>query len=131
MNPTLHGQGLSFPPRLDESGRLAWSVGSDNVRESIRVILGTEPGERVMLPSFGAGLGRLLFEPNITSTHRLVEERVVRAMQRWEPRIRIDQVRVEANAEHPQQADITIAYTLVATGEPGQVGVTARLGGRA
>lgn len=125
----LHGTGISFPPRLDRSGRLAWSSGADNVRDAIRVILSTEPGERVMLPSFGAGLGTLLFEPNIPATHRLVEDRVTKALTRWEPRIRLERVHVAANAREPQQADVTIVYRLVATGDRDQVAVAARLEG--
>ncbi len=40
----LFGQGLGFPPRVGADGRLVWSGGEDNVRESIRIILLTEPG---------------------------------------------------------------------------------------
>ena len=65
----LFGRGLSFPPRLDADGRFAWSADEANVRESIALILKTEPGERVGLPAFGAGLGDFLFEPNQAATH--------------------------------------------------------------
>ena len=44
----LFGQGLGFPPRIGADGRLVWSSGEDNVRESIQIILLTEPGERLM-----------------------------------------------------------------------------------
>jgi uncharacterized protein len=125
----MHGTGIAFPPRLDQSGRLAWSSGPDNVRDAIRVILSTEPGERVMLPTFGAGLGKLLFEPNIPATHRLVEDRVTKALTRWEPRIRLARVHVAADGADPQQANVTIVYTLVATGDRRQLGVTTRLEG--
>ena len=126
---SIHGTGLAFPPRLDRSGRLAWSSGPDNVRDAIRVILSTEPGERVMLPSFGAGLGKLLFEPNIPATHRLVEDRVGKALARWEPRIRVERVHIAADPQDPRQANVTIFYSLVATGDRDQLGVTTRLEG--
>ena len=48
------GRGIAFPPRIDEEGRMAWSEGVENIRESIRIILTTERLERVMLPAFGA-----------------------------------------------------------------------------
>ena len=83
--PNLFGQGLSFPPRVGADGRLAWSEGEDNVRESIRVILLTEPGERVMRENFGCGLRKFLFEPNTVTTRQLIRERVIRAIGRWEP----------------------------------------------
>ncbi len=51
------GRSLSFPLRVGADGRLVWSMGEDNIRESIVVILKTEPGERVVLTDFGAGFG--------------------------------------------------------------------------
>jgi uncharacterized protein len=126
---TILGQGVSFPPRLGGDGRLSWSSGSSNVRESIRVILATDPGERVMLPAFGAGLRTFLYEPNIPSTHRLIEERVTHALLRWEPRIRVDRIEVAADPVNRQQANVTVTYTLVATGAAGQVGIATRVGG--
>src|SRR5690606_23952036 len=106
-------KGISFPPRLGEDGRMAWSEGPQNIRESIRVILSTEAGERFMLPSFGGGLRRFLFEPNTASTRRLIEERVTQSLAMWEPRIRLDGVAVEADPHDPAIAHVTIHYRLV------------------
>lgn len=111
----LLGRGLAFPPRLDEEGRLAWSTGHRSVRESIRIILTTEPGERLMLPSFGAGLRSFLFEPNTPATHRLIEERIVHALRRWEPRVAVESVIVAPDRDDPGRATVSISYSLVAT----------------
>ncbi|HKG94969.1 MAG TPA: hypothetical protein VKA84_23840, partial [Gemmatimonadaceae bacterium] len=54
----LFGRGIAFPPRVGPDGRLAWSAGEANVRESIRVILMTDERERLRLPEFGGGLAR-------------------------------------------------------------------------
>ena len=72
----LFGQGMSFPPRVGTDGRLAWSVGEQNVRESIRLILLTQPGERLMREGFGCGLRQFLFEPNTVATRQLIRERL-------------------------------------------------------
>ncbi|RZL85258.1 MAG: phage tail protein [Rhodococcus sp. (in: high G+C Gram-positive bacteria)] len=120
---SLLGRGVSFPPRLGADGRVAWSTASQNVRESIRVILGTDPAERVMLPEFGAGLRAFLYEPNNAATHRLIEDRVAQALQRWEPRIRVDRIDVSADPIDRQQANVTITYRLVATGEQARIGL--------
>ncbi len=76
------GRSLSFPLRPGADGRLTWSEGAQNIRESIAVILKTEPGERIMLPDFGAGLGRYLFEPNTVATFARIEDAVTRALTR-------------------------------------------------
>lgn len=125
----LYGKGMAFPPRVGPDGRMAWSEGEANIRESMRVILMTEPGERLRLPQFGAGLGRFLFEPNIVVTHTLIRERIKDALQRWEPRIRVESVEVAADRVDPQAAIATITYRLVATQTLERVSLSVSVGG--
>jgi len=113
---SLFGRGVAFPPRVGPDGRMAYSEGPDNIAQSIRVILMTEQGERIMRPDFGAGLGKFLFEPNTAATHRLIEERIRTALGRWEPRIALDGVDVFEDADAPRRAIATIRYRLIATG---------------
>jgi hypothetical protein len=123
----LFGRGIAFPPRIGADGRLAWSAGAENIREAIRIILQTLPQERIMLPEFGAGLEQYLFEPNTVSTHRLLEEEITQALQRWERRIRLESVRVEADPDDAQAAVAVIRYRLAATGENAQVSLGMKL----
>ena len=125
----LLGGGISFPPRIGPDGRFALSSGAANVRESIRVILSTERRERVMLPRYGGGLAPYLFQPNIPSTHTLIEDRIRQALRRWEPRIELESVRVAASTEDPREAIATVRYRLVATGDAGRLDLTLRLTG--
>ncbi len=111
----LYGRGISFPPRVGPDGRLAWSSGEDNIRESIQVILLTEPGERIMRADFGAGLEEFLFEPNTVTTRHLIQDRILKALARWEPRIRVMAVTVDPVQDDPQAALATITYQLVST----------------
>jgi phage baseplate assembly protein W len=91
------GVGWAFPIQPDPSGEVATAAQEEDIRQSIRIILGTAPGERVMRPDFGAGLRALLFEPISTTTLALAEYRVREALNRWEPRI--DSITVAASAE--------------------------------
>lgn len=125
----LLGRGISFPVRVGADGRVTWSTGDDNVRESIRTILLTDLGERIMLPAFGAGLRDFLFEPNTAAAHRIMEDRIVQALRRWEPRITVRSVRVDEDDHDSQQANVTIFYELVATSAPGAIDVAVRLAG--
>lgn len=124
----LYGRGISFPPRVGPDGRVAWSEGEANVRESIRVILMTEPNERLRLAGFGAGLNRFLFEPNTASTHMLIQEHITNALTRWEPRLRIESVLVEPDRSDPHAAVATITYKLVATQQRERVALSVTLG---
>jgi uncharacterized protein len=122
----LYGQGLSFPPRVGPDGALVWSTGELNVRECICTILRTRPGERVQRALYGCGVDRYLFEPNTTSTLRLIVEDVQQALARWEPRISLDNVTAVLNPDDVRAVDITITYTLIATGIQERVGMTLR-----
>lgn len=116
MNPGFtFGRGISFPPRVGADGRLAWSEGENNVRESIRVILMTEQRERVMLAEFGTGMTRLLFEPNTAATRQLIRDQMTKALRQWEPRIAVETIDVEADPQDREAAIATITYKLVAT----------------
>ena len=126
---TLVGRGLAFPPRIGLDGRMAYSAGAENVRENIRVVLSTDRQERVMLPQFGGGLVRYLFEPNTPDTHRLIQERITQALTRWEPRIELEGVRVAASADDPRAAIASVRYRLRATGFSDRTDVTVRLAG--
>jgi len=124
----LFGRGIAFPPHLGADGRWAWSEGPDNIRESIQVVLMTEPGERLRLPGFGSGLRRLLFEPNSVATRRLVQEAIETALREWEPRIELESVVVEP-AEAADAALATLTYRLVASGAAEQTIIRIPLAG--
>jgi uncharacterized protein len=125
----LFGQGLGFPPRVGADGRLVWSGGEDNVRESIRVILLTEPGERLMREEFGCGLRRYLFEPNTVTTRQLIGERITQAIGRWEPRVAVQEVTVEPDSDDQRVVAVTIVFRLVATQATGRLGLSLQLEG--
>lgn len=124
----LYGRGMSFPPRVGTDGRIASSEGEENVRESIRVILLTRQRERLMLPEFGGGLDRYLFEPNTPGTRQRLSDEIERALARWEARIRVEAVTVEADNRDPSAAIATIEYRLVATQQRERVSLTVTLG---
>lgn len=111
----IFGVGMGFPPRLGGDGRLGWSEGEANVRENIRIVLLTEPGERLRRPEFGAGLRRFLFEPNNPGTRQRIRESIEEALTRWEPRVSLESVLVEADPDDERAAIATLTYRLVAT----------------
>jgi phage baseplate assembly protein W len=125
----LFGRGIGFPPRVGPDGRVTWSQGEANVRESVRIILMTELRERLRLPDFGGGLGLYLFEPNTVATRHQIKDRIGKALSQWEPRLKIEAVSVEADPEEPTGAVATITYRLVATQARERVSLQVTLGG--
>jgi Bacteriophage baseplate protein W len=124
----IFGKGISFPPRVGADGRVAWSEGETNVRESIRVILMTEQPERLRAPSFGGSLGRYLFEPNTVATRRSLQDRITKELAQWEPRISVESVNVDADKDDPMAAVATITYKLIATQAVERVSLSVTLG---
>ncbi len=123
----LFGRGMAFPPRVGPDGRIAWSSGPSNVREALRIVLLTAPGERVMLAAFGGGLGAFLHQPNVTATHRRIEAAIADAVQRFEPRVRLSSVDVAPADDDPAAAVATLRYALVSSGLEEQLRVRVQL----
>lgn len=115
MAEEVLGRGLSFPLRVGVTG-LGESAGVAKVEESIRIILGTQFGERVMRPRFGANLKSLLFAPNNATTASLAGYYVSDALARWEPRIDVLDVLVTNDLDRAVLV-IEIRYQLRATAQ--------------
>src|SRR5438128_775798 len=109
------GVGWEYPLYATTDGTIATAAYEEDVREAILIILGTNPGERVMRPDFGAGLRAFVFEPgNITTLH-LIETRVREALIDWEPRIDTTEVSVRIAQALRNRIDIDIQYRIRAT----------------
>jgi uncharacterized protein len=109
------GVGWAFPPRIAADGRLAMAVHEEDIRQAIRIILGTEPGERQMRPDFGAGLGRFVFEPLSTTLLALIRTRVQEALVDWEPRIDVEEVQTSLDPQERNMVRIEVAYRIRTT----------------
>jgi phage baseplate assembly protein W len=122
---------LGWPllPLPDDHGALGWPELAKSVRDGIRIVLSTRPGEQLMRPDFGGGLDRLLHEPNTVATRREMRDLVRDALARWERRILLDAVEVWEVEGQPSQVRVEIAYRLARSGEPGAMNVTVNLEG--
>lgn len=108
------GVGWSFPIARAKSD-VAMAQGEEDVAQAIRVILGTNPGERVMRPDFGAGLKQFVFEPASTATLELIRQRVEESLIDFEPRIEVLSVKVTTRDSGGQQVLIDVSYRVRAT----------------
>ena len=123
------GTGVAFPLVPDPvTGSLGWLSGALLVRQSVRLILQTEPTERVMRPTFGAGLSRYLMDPNTPATRAQIALDVQAALDAWEPRIKVTSVVVEPGAD-PAEAFVTVTYVHIRDLTPGSVDVTVHTSG--
>ena len=106
---------LDVPFRIDGRGRSAVTPDDDHVRDLIRQVLFTNPGERVNRPDFGCGLAQLVFAPNSGVLATATQFLVMGALQRWLATvIEVEGVEIVADEE---RLEVTVSYVPRATGE--------------
>lgn len=109
------GVGWAFPPRLETDRTISMAAYEEDIRQAILIIMGTNPGERVMRPDFGAGLNAFVFEPVSTTLLALVKTRVREALIDWEPRIDVEEVKVTTDPAERNLLLIEVSYRVRAT----------------
>lgn len=112
------GTGWAFPPRFGRGGKVGMASGEQDVRESLRIILSTTPGERIMHPTFGCGLRALVFESVDESLKTRIRDAIVRAVALFEHRVEVELVAVHTDALDAGLLNIELAYRIRATNTP-------------
>ena len=103
--------GLGIAP----TGALAMAEGDDAVRQAILLLLTTRQGERVMRPSYGSLLHRLVFAPNDDTTAGLAIHYVRQALARWEPRVEALAIDAGVDPDAPERLLIELTYRVKVT----------------
>ena len=112
MDNTLIGLGWRFPILPDESGGLGYVNGDENIEQSLRILLLTDLGERVMRPDFGCKAPRLVFAPGSTQYLGLLETTIREALRDWEPRVELEAVSAEVDLEDETRVNVSISYLI-------------------
>ena len=112
------GAGIAFPMRTDAIGGVALVAREREIEEAIRLILGTAPGERPMRPEFGCRISEHVFAPANATTAGQLSFDVRVALDRWEPRIDVDDVEVTFDHAENGVLYIDITYRIRGTNDP-------------
>jgi len=94
--------GLQYPLRVTPRGIMAQSSDVDQIKSDLLQLLLTNPGERVMLPTFGVPLRELVFEPGDVGLEQLARDMIAKAIAQWEPRVEIKSIEVTASPDVSQ-----------------------------
>jgi len=109
------GKGWKYPVEVARTGGIAMSEHEEAIRQSILIILGTAPGERVMRPHFGCEIHELVYAPNNVNTAGLAAHYCIDALTKWEPRIDDVEAEAEPSNDDPNQLNLFIKYKVRAT----------------
>lgn len=104
------GSGWRFPILPDDTGSLAYVDSDANVEQSLKILLLTDLGERVMRADFGCKAPRLVFAPGSVQYLGLLETTVREAVRDWEPRVELGEVRAEADPGDETRVTVSISY---------------------
>ena len=129
MAKTVFRDPISWPfLPVPQNGQLIFNTLEQSVRDSIRIILTTRPGEQLMRPLFGGGLQNFLDEGNTVTVRRRIQTAITDSLQTYESRIAVDTVEVETVPGAPSQIHVQIYYRLLRTNTPQQIGVSMKGG---
>ena len=106
------GRGLRFPVSVNLNGGVSSSQLEENVRQSIFIILGTAPGERINRPYFGCQIHDLMFAPNNPLTAAMAAAYCEEAIYKFEPRVEEVHCQARPNPDEPNRLDIRIEYVI-------------------
>jgi phage baseplate assembly protein W len=106
------GQGLAWPLQIGSRGGISLARGERDIEQSIRIILETSPGERVMRPDFGCRIHDLVFAPHDAATEGLLIHYVEQALERWEPRVNVRGVDISSDRESDGVLMVEIRYEI-------------------
>ena len=107
------GRGWRFPVAINLTGGVSTSSYEENVRESMFILLGTAPGERLQRPDYGCRIHDLMFAPNNYITAARAEYYCQEAIYKFEPRVDSVEVVSRIPAEEPNRLDLVISYVIV------------------
>jgi phage baseplate assembly protein W len=112
------GAGWAFPLRTDRTASIALVRDQREIEESIHLILATSPGERPMRPEFGCSVHDYVFAPANAATAGDIAYAVRVALDRWEPRITLENVAVNFDGVDSGLLLIDVQYTIRGTNDP-------------
>lgn len=106
--------GWKFPFQISRGhGRVETSGMKENIRESVEIILRTEPGERLLHPKFGTKLHQFLFEGMDSQTEEMIRREVRQSLYMWEKRIQDIEVETDGGRSGQGELRVTVKYRIV------------------
>ena len=114
LDNSFLGRGWSFPVSFSERGGVKMSEYEDDIEESLRILLMTYPGERVMQPEFGSRLRDFCFESFSLRVETLMQDEICKAILLNEPRVDVEKVEIEP-MENVSVLRINVAYVVRST----------------
>jgi phage baseplate assembly protein W len=110
------GKGWAFPPAFDIQTKYVRMVSEEeDIQQSIRIILGTVPGERIMNPKFGCGIIKHVFETTDATSITILKDLIYDAILYYEPRIKSEKIDILTEKIEEGILLVHISYRIIIT----------------
>lgn len=109
------GTGWGFPPEFSLRAGVRMASAHEDIDQSLRIVLATAPGERVMRPAFGAGLRQQVFENIDQTTITILQDSIGRAILFFEPRVTVEAIHADTALAAQGRLDFSIDYTIISS----------------
>lgn len=110
------GRGWSFPPSFNLlTKELEMTMGEEDIRKSLEILLSTSIGERFLQPQYGCNLQDYVFEPLNATISTEIRLTVKNAIELFEPRIKLVSVKLDSGLIYEGRIDIAVEYDIIST----------------
>ena len=112
--PIIFGPILPKDAGFPNPDQWDWNRGEDIeiLASSVKMLLTTSKGERMMQPDYGTNLSLILFEFQGNGIESMVQQEIVDAITRWEPRVNLQFLTVQRTGEREVTVDATFVSKL-------------------
>ena len=88
-------------------------VKNDNaIKQAVKNLIMTTPGEKPFQPLVGSNVSQLLFEPMDDFTGDAIKQEIINTIQSFEPRVRLSDVSVRSDFSR-NTFNVTVSYKIV------------------
>lgn len=104
-----------LPLKIDDDGGDYLSINRIKplVRQNLKNLILTNPGERIMDPNFGVGIKRFLFENRTNTLTNTIRSLITGQVKKYMPFVSITNVEFSDGIENPNFLGINIFYIIV------------------
>lgn len=116
----IFGPVLPRDDGLPNASTWLFDVGNDLqvLQSSIKMLLITTKGERVMLPTYGTNLRRMIFELSVASVEAIVQQEINQAINLFEPRVSLQSLQIQRVGNDRRAVNVSCSFLSKMSGQP-------------
>ncbi|HAI38125.1 MAG TPA: hypothetical protein DCM40_08390 [Maribacter sp.] len=109
----MAGISPKLPLQLDKRDGIALNKTlKETVKQNLKMLVLTSPGERLMLPEYGVGIRNFLFEQNVSSVRSDIASKIREQVKTYMPFITLEDITFAEMPENSYVLNLAIKYSV-------------------